>query len=48
MIQEWEESWLNPSQGEEVGREMIDICVLQLKVSQLWQGFGNNWERQLK
>ena len=39
MIQEWEESWLNPYQGEEAGREKIGVYLLQLKVCQPWQGF---------
>lgn len=45
MIQEWEESWLNPYQGEEAGREKIGVYLLQLKVCQPWQGFTNNWEK---
>lgn len=46
MIQEWEESSLNPYQGEETGREKIGVNLL--KVCQPWQGFTNSWEKQLK
>lgn len=43
MIQEWEESWLNPYQGEEACREITEVYLLQFQVSQPWQGFSNKW-----